>query len=215
MCIRDSTGTSIDTTDPLPEEIERIEEGGHTTIRDPHPQAEADDHDGATVHRPSHLVAQGIPTVWAVSCPAGHLTSPSSPSCRTCHQRIAPQDPRQVQRPTLGGLRLPTGEVVPLDRGVVLGRKPAPVDGSQDWPHLVHLPPEHSFVSRMHLWIDLDGWDVVARDLDSRGGTTLAQTGGDPQRMTPHEAYLLEPGAVLDLAEVYAVRFETGAGGGR
>ena len=97
-----------------------------------------------------------------------------------CHQRVAPQEPRRVDRPPLGGLRLPTGEVVPLDRGVVLGRKPAPAEGSTDWPHLVHLPKDHSFVSRRHLQIELDGWDVVARDLDSRGGTTIAPPGPRP-----------------------------------
>ena len=117
-----------------------------------------------------------------------------------------------MPRPTLGGLRLPTGEVVPLDRGVVLGRKPAPAEGSSDWPHLVHLPSTHSFVSRRHLQLDLDGWDVVARDLDSRGGTTLAAPGREPERMRPGDAYVLEPGTTLDLAHVYAVRFETGSG---
>ena len=116
-----------------------------------------------------------------------------------------------MDRPLLGGLRLPTGEVVPLDRGVILGRKPAPAEGSTDWPHLVHLPSDHSFVSRRHLQIELDGWDVVARDLESRGGTTIAPPGRDPQGMRPGEAYVLEPGTVLDMAHVYAVRFETGA----
>lgn len=115
-----------------------------------------------------------------------------------------------MQRPALGGLRLPTGEVVPLDRGVVLGRKPAPLEASGDWPHLVHLPSSHSYVSRLHLRIELEGWDVVARDLDSRGGTTIAFPGRDPVRMTPGDAYVLEPGTVLDLADVYAVRYETG-----
>ena len=212
------TGPLHDTTEPPPGLMtERIHEGGHTTIRPPAPaggdtatDAGPDDHDGSTVHRPAHLVPGTTSTVLAVSCPLGHLTPPSSPSCRTCHQRVAPQEPRRVQRPPLGGLRLPTGEVVPLDRGVVLGRKPAPVEGSGDWPHLVHLPADHSFVSRMHLQVELDGWDVVARDLDSRGGTTIAPPGRDPERMRPRDAYVLEPGTVLDLAEVYAVRFETG-----
>jgi hypothetical protein len=207
------TGPLHDTAEPAPGfASERIHEGGHTTIRPPvavDPDAH-DDHDGSTVHRPAHLVPGTTSTVLAVSCPLGHLTPPSSPSCRTCHQRVAPQEPRRVERPALGGLRLPTGEVVPLDRGVVLGRKPAPVEGSGDWPHLVHLPSDHSFVSRMHLQVELDGWDVVARDLDSRGGTTIAPPGRDPERMRPRDAYVLEPGTVLDLAEVYAVRYETG-----
>ena len=161
--------------------------------------------------RPAHLAHATAPTVLAVSCPLGHLTPPISPQCRVCHQRVAPQEPRRVDRPPLGGLRLPTGEVVPLDRGVILGRKPAPAEGSTDWPHLVHLPADHSFVSRRHLQIELDGWDVVARDLDSRGGTTIAPPGRDPERMRPGDAYVLEPGTVLDMAHVYSVRYESGA----
>ncbi len=208
----DDTGPARDTSEPDPLLAARIEEGTRTTIRTPsEPHTTPDDHDGSTSLRPAHLSHGTTPTVLAVSCPLGHLTPPASPQCRVCHQRVAPQEPRRVDRPTLGGLRLPTGEVVPLDRGVVLGRKPAPADGSTDWPHLVHLPRDHSFVSRQHLEIELDGWDVVARDLDSRGGTTIAAPGREPQRMRPRDAYVLEPGTVLDLAQVYAVRFETGA----
>ncbi|WP_156411582.1 FHA domain-containing protein [Nocardioides sp. Soil805] len=219
----EDTGSLPDTTEPDPAFMERILQGGHTTI---HPAQDAepspgpdgpDDHDGATVHRPApapHLRHGTTETVLAVSCPQGHLTSPSQPSCRVCRQRVAPQEPRRVDRPPLGGLRLPTGEVVPLDRGVVLGRKPAPVEGAGDWPHLVHLPSDHTFVSRMHLHIELDGWQVLARDLDSRGGTMLTMPGREPERMRAHEAYVLEPGASLDLAEVYEVRFESGPAAG-
>jgi hypothetical protein len=52
---------------------------------------------------------------------------------------------------------------------------------------------------------------VVARDLDSRGGTTFAPPGRDPERMRPGDAYVLEPGTVLDMAHVYSVRYESGA----
>ena len=223
----DDTGSLHDTSEPDPGFMERIHGGGRTTIQPPasgpsDAGPRTDEHDGATVHRSApapHLRHGTSDTVLAVSCPQGHLTSPSLPSCRVCHQRVAPQEPRRVPRPTLGGLRLPTGEVVPLDRGVVLGRKPAPLEGTGDWPHLVHLPPDHTFVSRMHLHIELDGWQVLARDLDSRGGTMLTMPGRDPARMRAGEAYVLEPGACLDLAEVYEVRFEVGppagAGGGR
>lgn len=227
----EDTGALPDTAEPDPLMVERIEEGARATIQPstaPHGSAspggqaagapggvpdldDLDDHDGATSMRPAHLAQGTAPTVLAVSCPLGHLTPPAAPQCRVCHQRVAPQEPRRVERPTLGGLRLPTGEVVPLDRGVVLGRKPAPPDGSTDWPHLVHLPSDHSFVSRRHLQVELDGWDVVARDLESRGGTTIAYPGRDPERMRPGDAYVLEPGTVLDMAHVYAVRFETGS----
>lgn len=209
----EDTGPLLHTSEPDPLLVQRIEEGTHTTIRPAagRPGPSSDDHDGSTSLRPAHLAQHSVPTVLAVSCPLGHLTPPALPQCRVCHQRVAPQEPRRVDRPPLGGLRLPTGEVVPLDRGVVLGRKPAPAQGSSDWPHLVHLPADHSFVSRRHLEIELDGWDVVARDLDSRGGTTLAPPGREPLRMRPGDAYVLDPGTVLDMAHVYAVRFETGA----
>lgn len=215
--LRPAEDTGALTSEPDPLLVQRIEEGSHTTIRPasaPHhaPEPEPDDHDGSTTHRPAHLAHNTAPTVLAVSCPLGHLTPPAAPQCRVCHQRVAPQEPRRVARPPLGGLRLPTGEVVPLDRGVVLGRKPAPAEGSTDWPHLVHLPSDQSFVSRKHLQIELDGWDVVARDLDSRGGTVLTAPGREAQRMRPGDAYVLEPGTVLDMAHVYAVRYETGPG---
>ncbi len=212
----EDTGSLSDTSEPDPMLMERIEAGARTTIQPanaPHaaePEG-LDDHDGSTTVRPTHLAQPAAPTVVAVSCPLGHLTPPAAPQCRVCHQRVAPQQPRRVDRPALGGLRLPTGEVVPLDRGVILGRKPAPAAGSTDWPHLVHLPADHSFVSRRHLEVELDGWDVVARDLDSRGGTTITSPGREAQRMRPHDAYVIEPGTVLDMAQVYAVRFETGA----
>ncbi|MCW2833010.1 MAG: hypothetical protein JWN68_963 [Nocardioides sp.] len=212
------TGSLTDTTEPDPGFVERVYEGTHATIHPPQEQAAdgsegIDDHDGSTVHRPdlaSHLRHGATDTVLAISCSSGHLTPADSRMCRICRQPVAPQEPRRVPRPPLGGLRLPTGEVVPLDRGVVLGRKPAPLEDSTDWPHLVHLPADHTFVSRMHLHIELDGWLVLARDLDSRGGTMLTMPGRVPEQMRSGEAYVLEPGASLDLAEVYEVRFEVG-----
>lgn len=207
------TGGLRDTSEPDPGSIRRIEGGGHTTLRAP-AQASGiqSDGDGKTVHRPrgDHLRQHTPETVLAASCPLGHLTPATGAPCRICRRPVAPQEPQRVVRPTLGGLRLPTGEVVPLDRGVVIGRRPAPLDGSDDWPHLVHLPADHSFVSRMHLSIELDGWQVLARDLASRGGTVLKRPGREPERMRSGEPYVLEPGCTLDLAEAYEVHLEVG-----
>ncbi len=185
---------------------------GSTGARLAGTSVEAPDHDGSTVFRsaPEHLTSSTGETVQAVWCPDGHMTPPDSPLCRVCRKQVAPQAAQRVPRPTLGGLRLPTGEVVPLDRGVVLGRRPAPVPGAGDWPHLVHLSSEHTYVSRMHVQIELDGWLVIARDLNSRGGTTWKVPGQAPERMVADESYILEPGHALDLADVYEVRYEVG-----
>jgi hypothetical protein len=183
----------------------------HTVRRAPaHP-----DHEGATVR---HGAAPGPPvesaplatgdTVLAVLCPRGHVTSAVAPLCRVCGVPVADQVPSRIPRPSLGALRLPSGERVPLDRGVVLGRRPTPIGDEPAKPHLVHLPPDNPFVSRMHLRIDLDGWLVVARDLGSRGGTTWQVPGRAPERMRANEAYLLEPGHALDLADSFEIVFE-------
>lgn len=184
-----------------------------TGSRADEPAEEHDDHDGSTVFRSGgaqHLTSSTGETVPAVWCPDGHVTPPDAALCRVCRKQVAPQAAQRVPRPTLGGLRLPTGEVVPLDRGVVLGRRPAPVSGAGDWPHLVHLPAEHTYVSRLHVQIELDGWRVLARDLGSRGGTTRKVPGLAPEMMVPHEPYVIEPGQSLDLAAVYEVRYEVG-----
>jgi hypothetical protein len=155
-----------------------------------------------------HLRQSTQETVLAVYCPKGHVTPAYTPTCRVCHTMVPPQDPQRIPRPLLGGLRLPTGELVPLDRGVIFGRRPAPVADSHDWPHLVHLPQDSTYISRMHLQIELDGWLVLARDLGSRGGTTLRIPGRLPQRIRANERYALEPGHALDLADVYEITYE-------
>jgi hypothetical protein len=155
-----------------------------------------------------HLHQSTHETVLAVKCGAGHPTPPYSAHCRVCGADVAPQEPQRVARPSLGRLRLPNGQHVPLDRGVVLGRRPAPLPEGEEWPHLVELPTDSTYVSRLHLEIRLDGWLVMARDLGSQGGTTLKVPGRPPTRIRAHESYILEPGHALDLADAYEVVVE-------
>lgn len=188
------------------------------------PAAEGDvDHDGMTTYRPEgqppeepeasvdHLSHNTRETVLAVHCPRGHVTPAYTPNCRTCNAPVPPQDPQRMPRPKLGGLILPTGETVPLNRGVVFGRKPAPMPGGEEWPHLVYLPQDSSYLSRMHLAIELDGWLVMAQDLGARGGTTLKVPGRPPEKLRAGETYVLESGHALDLADVYEIVFEVNA----
>lgn len=147
-------------------------------------------------------------TVMATYCPQGHVNPPYAPHCRVCQAVIARQDPQRAPRPLLGRLRLPTGETVPFDRGVVIGRKPVPVNPHAPLPHLVAVPQEASFVSRMHLQIELDGWLVICRDLGSRGGTTLTMPGRAPERLRAMEPHVLEPGCRVSLSDQYDVAYE-------
>lgn len=172
----------------------------------------ADPIEGTTVIRSPHLLAaQPVEQVPAACCPRGHLTPPEEPQCRVCRAQVAPQEIHEVPRPVLGGLRLPTGEVVPLDRGVVLGRRPQAPPTAADWPHLVVVPAQHTFVSRTHLHLWPAGWQVLALDLGSRGGTVRQHADGRTEPLLPGVPQPLEPGDCLALAD-YRVRFEVDPG---
>lgn len=183
---------------------------GHTTYRPG--QGSGGDDDAPVPHPDSHPVSHlrqsTHETVLAVHCAAGHVTAAYTPTCRVCAAPVPAQDPQRVPRPLLGVLHLPDGETVPLDRGVVIGRLPAPEQGRSDWPHLVRVPDEATYVSRSHLSVELDGWLVLATDLGSRGGTTLRVPGRPPERIRAHEPYVWEPGQVLDLSDSYELVYE-------
>ena len=202
---------SYDAAPAVPE----AEPGSGTVRRHPAAHRETDtDHDHHTVLRPAgtaaptggHLEQTTSDTVLAVRCDRGHLTDPLGPVCRACGGPVPRQEPQRVIRPQLGVLRLAGGELVALDRPVVLGRQPSPA-GPGDWPHLVGLPPDSTYLSRSHLRIDLDGWHVLAEDLSSRGGTTVLAPGRDPEMIRAHEPYLLEHGTVVDLAGAYRLTY--------
>ncbi|MGH3274022.1 MAG: hypothetical protein ACRDNZ_06800, partial [Streptosporangiaceae bacterium] len=106
------------------------------------------------------------PAVPALICPAGHVNPPSEASCRQCGAAL-PQDPVVVPRPVLGVLRLSTGDVLTLDRDVVMGRSPrADFTGAngEDRPHVVKLPSADGDISRTHLRVTLSGWHVLVTD---------------------------------------------------
>ena len=150
------------------------------------------------------------PIVLAVLCPAGHHSSPHASSCRVCDRDIPTQQPFQAPRPQLGVLRVSTGGLVPLDRGVLLGRSPkvnADLPPSSR-PHLVRLASRDNDISRNHAEVILEGWHVLVRDLGSTNGTTVTLPGQEPVRLRPTEDFGIEPGAVVTLADEVALTYE-------
>lgn len=149
------------------------------------------------------------PSVHAVRCPAGHPNPAHAESCRVCGEAIADQAPITVPRPVLGVLRFSTGDVITLDRGVLIGRSPSKArTQGKDRPHIVKLPsPDHD-ISRDHLEIRLDDWHVLLTDLNSTNGTMVTRAGREPERLRPDQATPIEPGSVVTLAEVVTFIFE-------
>ena len=61
-------------------------------------------------------------------------------------------------------------------------------------------------ISRTHLEVAPDGWQIVVTDLHSTNGTTLIRPGGyDQQRLTPGEPVPVQLGSVLELGDGVSV----------
>ena len=117
-------------------------------------------------------------------------------------QEVAPQ---VVSQP-VASLVFSTGDVVAVDRAVLVGRAPeARRFASHDQPHVVTVSSPQQEISSTHLEIrpgaGADHGSAVATDLGSTNGTVLAQPGLEPEELTPGIAVSLVPGAVLDLGD--------------
>lgn len=113
--------------------------------------------------------------------------------------------PDVVAQP-VASLVISTGDVVSVDRTVLVGRAPeARRFASHDQPHVVTVPSPHQEISSTHLEIrpgaGADHGSAVATDLGSTNGTVLAQPGLDAEELKPGIAVSLIPGAVLDLGD--------------
>ena len=182
------------------------------------PPADDDDETELTVDRSALLEARNAaqsqtfsgPSVLAVLCSAGHPTPPHSDRCRVCGTSIPPQEPFTMPRPPLGVLRLSTGDVVTLDRSVLLGRAPKLGDGLavHDRPHVVKVPSPERDVSRNHVEVILEGWHVLIRDLGTTNGTTVTLPGDSPVRLRANDQQVLEPGSLVSMADEISFTFE-------
>lgn len=151
----------------------------------------------------------GGPMVLAVRCLSGHHNAPHAIRCRVCGQELPTAQPEPTPRPALGLLRLSTGDVVTLDRGVLIGRAPRAAEETDgDGPHLVRVASPDNEISRNHVEILLDGWHVLVRDLGSTNGTTVALPGSSPVRVRPGDQQTIEPGTTITLADQVSLVFE-------
>lgn len=149
----------------------------------PAPAAVLGDHDGATI---SLAEARALRT--------GDSAPPP----------LAPPRP-----PAPGRIRVSTGQVIALDRTVVIGRRPRStrVSGT-DLPHLVAVDSPQQDISRSHVELRVEGDSIVATDLHTTNGTTLLRPGVDPMRLHPGEGTVVVPGDVIDLGDGITVAIE-------
>ncbi|WP_309102971.1 FHA domain-containing protein [Microbacterium sp.] len=108
-----------------------------------------------------------------------------------------------------GRIRVSTGQVVALDRTVIIGRRPRSTRASGDsLPHLIAVESPQQDISRSHLEIRPEGDTVVVIDLHTTNGSTLLRPGADPMRLHPGEQTLVLSGDVVDLGDGVTVAFE-------
>ncbi|MDL9978203.1 FHA domain-containing protein [Microbacterium sp. ASV49] len=119
----------------------------------------------------------------------------------------APLAPPRLPAPAR--IRLSTGQVLNLDRTVVIGRRPRStrVSGT-DLPHLVAVDSPQQDISRSHLELRVDAGAIVATDLHTTNGSMLLRPGSDPVRLHPGESTVVVIGDVVDLGDGVTVTIE-------
>jgi hypothetical protein len=148
----------------------------------------------------------GDSAILAVLCPNGHASPPSATSCRVCGGPVAAQGPQFVAYPILAVLRASDGTSAELDRPILIGRAPSTDRSNSRAPRLMTVPSPNHDISRVHLEVAPDGWQIVVTDLNSTNGTILVRPGGgDRQQLAPGEPVPVQVGSVIELGDGVSV----------
>lgn len=142
----------------------------------------------------------------AVLCQYSHASPQNATFCRICGSPIAPQGPRLITRPVLAVLRSSDGATVEVDRAVLIGRAPSSHLSSARAPRLMTVPSPGHDISRTHLEVAPDGWQIVVTDLNSTNGTVLVRPdAADRQQLKSGEPVLVQLGSVVELGDGISV----------
>lgn len=148
----------------------------------------------------------GDSAILAVLCPNGHASPPSATSCRVCGGPVAAQGPQFVAYPILAVLRASDGTSAQLDRPILIGRAPSTDRSNNRASRLMTVPSPNHDISRTHLEVAPDDWQIVVTDLNSTNGTILVRPGGgDRQQLAPGEPVPVQVGSVIELGDGVSV----------
>lgn len=212
----DGTGTGGDTT----EAEEPDDHDGHTVMQADLAALRGPGAEAPAPPAPESQPLSGGVQILAVTCPNGHANPPARSACRTCGDTLS-GEPAAAARPPLGRLVVAAGsaqegatgargeQVVQLDRGVIVGRRPrTSTTSASEIPRLVTVSSPHQDISRSHLAISLEEWQVLVEDLATTNGTMLIRPGQPPRRLHPNEKEIVSDGDVVDLGDGVTLRFE-------
>ncbi len=152
-----------------------------------------------------------------VTAPLRRVVEEQAPTSRPDLSKTEPELPVEQPGPGSGPtpsayVHLATGEWVPLDRPVLLGRAPKPgADHTQAQPpHLVTVASPLRDVSRTHAEVFFDAGRILVRDLATTNGTTVARPGGAPIRLVPVQPHAVDPGTVISMGGEVSFSVEAG-----
>ncbi|GAA4480854.1 FHA domain-containing protein [Microbacterium panaciterrae] len=166
--------------------------GAEQEANEVYDEAEDGDHDGATISLAQARALRGSAPSAPDPIPAAAV--PATPAADSS------TGPR---------IRMSTGQVVALDRTVVIGRRPRATRSSgATLPHLIAVDSPEQDISRSHLEIRPESDAVVVLDLHTTNGSTLLRQGADPVRLHPGEQTIVVTGDVIDLGDGVTVAFE-------
>jgi hypothetical protein len=144
--------------------------------------------------------------ILAVLCQNRHANPPNSVSCRVCGSPLGRRVPQFVAGPVLAVLRASDGSTAEVDRPVLIGRAPSPDRSSSRSPRLMTVPSANHDISRTHLEVAPQGWQIVVTDLNSTNGTVLARQGAvDRQQLVSGEPVPVQLGSVIELGDGVSV----------
>ena len=144
--------------------------------------------------------------ILAVLCQNGHANPPNSISCRGCGSPLGRKVPQFVAGPILAVLRASDGATVEVDRAVLIGRAPSADRSSSRSARLMTVASPNYDISRTHVEVAPQDWQVVVTDLNSTNGTVLVRPGAvDRQRLAPGEPVLAQLGSVIELGDGVSV----------
>ena len=140
-----------------------------------------------------------VTLVDAKMCGNGHPNPPAVATCGVCGEFLAPGSSSvlHVPRPSLGRLQLDDGQVVELDHELLIGRRPErDSDPARQALRPVTLTGDK--VSRSHLEVRFQGWEVLVADCGSTNGTfVVPHPGGQVVALEPGRPQIVEPGATV------------------
>jgi pSer/pThr/pTyr-binding forkhead associated (FHA) protein len=103
-------------------------------------------------------------------------------------------------------LRASDGSTAELDRPVLIGRAPSGDRSASRAPRLMTVPSPNHDISRTHVEVATEDWQIVVTDLNSTNGTVLVRPGAvDRQQLAPGEPVTVQLGSVMELGDGVSV----------